>query len=96
MKRHETLSVGRIIDMCFERAGNTDVYDAQRASYLWTEIVGPSINRMTTRRWVSGTELHVCIESASAKNDLSFLSSKIVERINNALGKEIITKLVIH
>lgn len=96
MKRHKAMSVGSIIEMCFERAGNQDVYEAQRASYLWTEIVGPTINRMTTRRWVAGTELHVCIDNPSAKNDLLFLSSKIVERINTALGKEVITKLIIH
>lgn len=96
MKRHKPLSVNEIINMCIDQAGTRDIFDAQRASYLWSEVVGPSINRLTTRRWVSGTELHVCLSSASAKNDLTFLSSRIVERINNALGKPLITKLIIH
>lgn len=96
MKRYKTLSVGEIIDMAIDQAGSRDVFDAHRAAFLWCEVVGQGINRQTSRRWVSGSELHVCITSPALKNDLQFLSSKIVQRINDALGKQLITKLVIH
>lgn len=96
MKRHETLTVGQIIEMAIDRAGSRQIFDAHRAAYLWCEVVGPSINQQTSRRWVSGSELHVCLTSPSLKNDLQFMSSKIIERINDALGKPLITKLIIH
>lgn len=96
MKRYKPLSVGQIIDMAIDQAGSRDVFDAHRAAFLWNEIMGPTINRQTTRRWVAGSELHVCLASPSLKNDLQFLSSRIVQRINDALGKQLITKLIIH
>ncbi|MEE1207834.1 MAG: DUF721 domain-containing protein [Muribaculaceae bacterium] len=96
MKRHEAESVGDIIRQAFERAGAAETFDRQRVSYLWPEIVGPSINRETTRRWVDGDTLHVCIASASLRNDLGYMAPSLVEKLNAAAGKPVIRRILFH
>lgn len=96
MKRHEAESVGSIIKRAFESAGNAPAFDRQQVCYLWSEVVGPSINRQTTRRWVEGDTMHVCIRSASLRNDLGFMASSLVEKLNEAVGKPVIRRILFH
>lgn len=68
-----------------------------RASYLWIEIVGEGVNRYTTRRYVSPDgALHVYLSSAVIKHELSFTRTKIIERINEIMGEQVLTDLIIH
>lgn len=96
MKRSDALSLDEIISRMMDSAGMTDRLDLHRACYLWAEVVGPHINSFTTRRWVEGTTLHVAITSASLKEELSYLRPQLAARINELLGREIITDIMIH
>ena len=96
MKRHEPLQVGDIIRQAITAAGADEGYARAKASYLWGEVVGPTVNRYTVRRWVQQDELHVVIASAALKNELSFSKDRIVRHINELVGKDIISRLIIH
>lgn len=96
MKRTEAKRIDQIISEALDASGTRDSFNSQQACYLWTEIVGPSINRQTTRRWVDHDVLHVCITSASLKNELSMMASAIIDRLNRAVGANTITKIVFH
>jgi predicted nucleic acid-binding Zn ribbon protein len=96
MKRHDPMLVSDIIRQAINQSGSREVFDRQRVCYLWPEVVGPTINRMTTRRWVDRDELHVSIASASLKNELSFMTSSLVKQINDIMGSNVISKVVIH
>lgn len=96
MKRHDPQSVGDIIRLAIEQAGDKDTFARRHASYLWPEAVGPAINRLTTRRWLEGDTLHVCIASAPLRNDLAFLTQTIINRINSLAGQKAISRIVIH
>lgn len=96
MKKREPQLVSDIIQTAIDRSGTRQAYEQQHICYLWPEVVGPSINRYTTRRWVEHDELHVCIASASLKSELSFLASSLVQRLNAAAGRQVITKIIFH
>ncbi len=96
MKKHDPQLVSDIIKAAIDHSGTRQAFNQQHVCYLWPEVVGPSINRYTTRRWVDRDELHVCIASASLKNELSFLSSSIVKRLNEAAGANVISKIIFH
>ena len=96
MKRNEPTLVGDIIAQAINMSGSREVYDRQRVCYLWPEVVGPTINRLTTRRWVDRDELHVAIASAALKNELSFMNARLTQLINEAFGAQIISRIVIH
>lgn len=96
MKRHYPEHISSIISKAIAASGSTDTYRRQQLCYLWGEIVGPTVNRVTVRRWVERDELHVVIASGVIKNELGFMSSRLVEALNRAVGSPVITRLVIH
>ena len=96
MKWTDPKTFGEIFNEAMNRVGMSETYDEQRASFLWTEIVGPTINRFTTRRYIVDGVLHVYITSAPLKSELSFLTDMLMKRINDAVGRQVVTSIVIH
>jgi hypothetical protein len=96
MKRTEPKSIHSIIDDVLRQASLTDTFREQQACYLWPEIVGPGVNRYTTRRYVDHGKLHVYISSAPLKSELQFMKAHIARQLNAAVGAEAITEVVIH
>lgn len=96
MKRRYPTLVGKIIEEAIRTSGREDDFRRQKACYVWADIMGPTINRLTTRRWIDRDQLHVVVVSGPLKTELSFMSDSIVRRINEAVGSDIITRLIIH
>lgn len=96
MKRTEPISIKQLIDKVMLESDTREAMMQQRASYLWTEVVGLGVNRFTFRRYVDKGVLHVYITSASLKNDLGFLRQNILKEINSRLGAEVLSDIVIH
>ena len=96
MKRREAEQVGDIIARAIAASGAGEAYDNQRLCYLWPEVVGPLINRHTTRRWVDNGTLHVAISSATLKNELTFHRATLIRHLNEAAGRKVINNIVFH
>ena len=96
MKRTEPISIKQLIDKVMLESDTREAMMQQRASSLWTEVVGAGVNRFTFRRYVDKGVLHVYITSASLKNDLGFLRQNILKEINSRLGAEVLSDIVIH
>lgn len=93
MKRTRPLRISEIIDNVVRSEGLEDNMLAHRALSLWGTIVGPAINRMTTERRVSNGVLLVRIASAPMRQELSMQRTPLIDAINKALGKNIITDI---
>lgn len=78
------------------RAGLTDTLNEQRASAAWIDVVGPSINRYTSRRYIDKGVLHVYMTSAPLKNELMFNRSKLIEALNRAVGTDVVKEIHFH
>lgn len=86
-----------IFDSVVKQSDDSDNFLRQQASFLWTDIVGPGVNRYTSRRYVDdGGVLHVYITSAPLKNELSFHRATIVQKLNMLVGKDVITDIQLH
>lgn len=96
MKRRDPVQIGELIRLTVENAGIAERFDNQKVCYLWSEVVGPTINRLTTRRWVSHDELHVVIASGPLKTELAYMSENLVKRLNEIVGHHVISKIIIH
>lgn len=96
MKRTEAISVGDILKAMIESDGDPGEFDRQKAAFLWSEVVGPTINQATIRRYMEGDVLHVFISSAPLKSELSFMVAGIADKINEALGRRVIKKIALH
>lgn len=96
MKKTEALSVGEIISRAIAATGNADEYARQQAVFLWPEIVGPTINRHTTRRYIDGETMHVYLNSPVLKNELMYLTDSIRDKINGLMERTVVSKIIIH
>lgn len=96
MKKHEALSVGQIINQAIARTGHRDEYLRQQAAFLWAEVVGPTINRYTIRRFVDRDIMHVYVSSGPVKSELTYIADTLVARINAIVGQSVITRIIIH
>ncbi len=96
MKRTEPQLLGDIIRDSLRRDGIESRFNEQRAAYIWGDIVGPGVNRYTTRRYVERGVMHVFISSAALKQELSFMRPSIIAAINEAVGTAVITEIVLH
>lgn len=96
MKRSEPTLLADIIRESLRHDGIETRFEEQRAAYLWPEIVGPGVNRYTSRRYVEAGVLHVYITSASLKQELSYLRPRLIEAINAAVGSRVITDILLH
>lgn len=99
MKRTEPRLINDIINDYLRADGLEDVAARQRACAMWPEIVGPGINRLTSRRYVTDDGvMHVYLTSASLKQELSFMRQSLIESLNRTIGSDatVITDLIIH
>lgn len=96
MERTEPKILADIINESLHRDGLDTAMAEQRALYMWPEIVGPGVNRYTTRRHVDHGVMHVYLSSAVLKNELSFHKTSLVEQLNRAAGSNVISQIVLH
>ena len=94
MKRTEAKNVGQIINDLLQKENLDVALDEHRASALWPQIVGDGINRYTIRRYVKDGVMTVHLSSASLKAELMLNRDAIIQRINQALGRDIIREIV--
>lgn len=66
-----------------------DVRDA------WQSLMGNGVNNYTTAIQLKGNILYVQLSSSVLREELSYGKDKIIAMLNEALGKDLILKLVL-
>ena len=94
MKRTEARNIGQIINDLLKKENLDVALDEHRACALWPQIVGDGINRYTIKRYVKDGVMTVHLSSASLKGELMLHRATIIARINEALGRDIISEII--
>ena len=68
---------------------NVNVQDA------WYSLMGNGVANYTISVQLKGTVLHVALHSSVLREELSYGKEKIIAMLNEHLGNELITKLVL-
>lgn len=61
----------------------------------WEEVMGKMIAKHTTDISIRNKQLFVTLDSAALRNELSLAKTKIVQMLNKAAGKEVISEIVL-
>lgn len=61
----------------------------------WEQIMGKTIARYTDKLHVINETLFISTQVAPLKQELIFQKEKIIQRVNEALGQRIISKIVV-
>ena len=61
----------------------------------WAELMGNGVNNYTTSVQLERETLYIQLSSSVLREELSYGKEKIITMLNEALGKEIIKKLIL-
>lgn len=62
---------------------------------VWEKIMGKTISRYTDKIQIAGTTLFITTNVAPLKNELLYQKNTIIQRVNEALGEQVIKEVVI-
>ncbi len=69
--------------------------DKVNARDVWNKQMGPAIEKYTTSLKLEGSTLYVQLSSSVLREELSYGKEKIIRLLNEALGKDLIQKLIL-
>lgn len=69
--------------------------DKVNVAHEWEQLMGNGVNNYTTSVKLKGQTLYVQLSSSVLREELSYGKEKIINMLNEALGKELIKKLVL-
>jgi hypothetical protein len=68
---------------------------AMQIEDIWEQIMGKTIARYTDKLQIFGDKLVITTHVAPLKQELSYQKEKIIQRVNEALGKKVIAEVLI-
>ena len=63
----------------------------RRLINAWDDVVGPTVVKYTTEKFIKNQTLFVKIQNPALRQDLSMMRSQLVSRLNAAVGALVIT-----
>ena len=68
---------------------------AMQIEEVWEQIMGKTVAKYTDKIQIIGSTLFVTSTVAPLKNELLYQKEKIIERVNEALGENVIKDVVV-
>ncbi len=95
MKWRKPEIVGDLITQLLKAEKLEGSMNEQRILNIWPEIVGPMVNRYTVKRYIVNRVLYIHLSSAPLKGEMSMHRSRLKELLNESVGQEVITDIII-
>ena len=96
MKREQAKSMKELMALFIEEAGLGPGLDQERVSSLWDQLLGPSIASATLQKQLRDGKLYVRLRSSVVRNYLFMEQKSIMAKLNDAMGKSLVTELILY
>lgn len=87
-KLKDPAAVGSILDEEFGRLGLKPALSRHRVVDLWPSLVNSTVARHATATRVSGSTLHVDVDSSVWMNELAAIKTTLLEKINRCVDPD--------
>ncbi len=87
-------SLATVLKELIDEMGIGQKIDEMRAVEMWTILAGEHINRHTTKTWIKNGQLYVVLSSSVWRHELHLQRSLWLKRLNEALGKDVVSEIV--
>lgn len=94
-RNNEHISISDALKEFVEKNNLQKGLDKVNVEEVWVNLMGNGVNNYTTQVQLQGSTLFVQLSSSVLREELSYGKEKIITMLNEALGKEIIKKLVL-
>lgn len=96
MFRRDVQSISDLLNMYLRREGLETPLLQRRAIDAWEKVVGADVARYTGEKFIKNQTLFVKILSPALRQDLTMMRTKLVKRINEAVGSMVIADVRIY
>ncbi len=95
MSKQDDLSINKALQDFISKNKLQEGIDKIDIKTAWKTMMGNAIANYTTQIDLRGDTLFVRLSSSVLREELSYGKEKIIKNLNEALGKELITKLIL-
>ena len=95
MKRENYLRIDELMDRFVKEFGLEEGLQKSRVFSAWDEVVGLKFSKLTTNKYLKDKKLHCSISSSVARDQLFVRRLQIMNKINELLGKEYISDIIL-
>ena len=93
MPRHDPQSLGDVLSDLVDSYGYRDRLDAARAVEAWPLVAGDRVAAQTEQAWMRDGVLTVRVASAAWRHQLHLQRDAWRQRLNDALGREVVREI---
>ncbi|WP_411768098.1 DUF721 domain-containing protein [Winogradskyella sp. A3E31] len=94
-RNNEHLPIEDILKEFVESNNLQSGLDKVNVREAWANLMGNGVNNYTTAIELKRGTLYVQLSSSVLREELSYGNEKIIKMLNEAIGKEVISKLVL-
>jgi len=94
-RKNDNLRLGEALQEFISENKLQKGMDRVNAREAWINLMGNGVNNYTTAIELRGDTLFVSLSSSVLREELSLGKSKIIKLLNEELGKNLITKIVL-
>ena len=94
-RRNDNLNLGEALQEFITENRLQKGMDRVNAREAWKNLMGNGVNNYTTSVELRNTTLFVSLSSSVLREELSHGTTKIMNMLNEELGKDLITKIVL-
>lgn len=94
-RNNDNQPIEAILKEFVERNNLQSGLDKVNVRDAWANLMGNGVNNYTTAIELKHETLYVQLSSSVLREELSYGNEKIVKMLNEAIGKEVVTKLVL-
>lgn len=89
------VSIGDAIRQFLNKSRLKGSLQALQINQVWEELMGKTIARYTDKIEINNHTLFITTDTAPLKQELLYQKTQIISRVNEALGENVITEVVI-
>jgi len=86
--------MGSLITDVYRKIGMTEAYDEYKTLQIWEKIVGETIAKVAVIEKIKEGELYVKVRNPSWRMELNFRKRDIVNRLNTAIGYDMVKNII--
>ena len=94
-RRSNQQSLGEVIKDFLRQSGWERKLDEVKIMTEWDKVLGPSLAKYTEEVFVQNNKLHIRLNSSTLRQELSYKKTELVNELNAAVGKEVISDIVL-
>ena len=92
---YDVKPLGELVKEFVELHRGSDYLDEMKAIALWPKVVGAFIASHTIDLSIKNHVLFVRVDSDALRNELNYSKSLLMKNLNEMVGKDVITEIVL-